>query len=98
MKTDYEWQETLDGTVGGVQEREVIRAIQRDAFQAGAGAINHTEIAREIVDWVADQKYGEQNILHAAVCCDHVGRTRFLKSIADLIKQYPLPPFPEATP
>jgi hypothetical protein len=35
MKTDYEWQETLDGTVGGVQEREVIRAIQRDAWEAG---------------------------------------------------------------
>lgn len=41
--------------------------------------------ATKIVDWMITQKYGEQDILHAAVCCDYVGKVRFIKSIASII-------------
>ncbi len=43
------------------------------------------KIANDIVNWVGEQTYGNENILHAAVCCDHVGRSRFIKKIAEII-------------
>jgi len=35
--------------------------------------------------WMSNEKYGQENILHAAVCCDFVGMSRFKKAIAELI-------------
>jgi hypothetical protein len=32
--------------------------------------------------WLSEQKYGEEALLHAAVCCDFVGATRFKNALA----------------
>lgn len=49
--------------------------------------------AEEIVDWLSNQKYEGENILHAAVCCDFAGRARFIKEIEDILD--PPSKFPE---
>ena len=41
-----------------------------------------------LYNWLKDQKYGEENILHAAVCCDYVGMVRFKKAITNLINEW----------
>jgi hypothetical protein len=43
------------------------------------------ELAEKIVDWMSDQEYDGKPILHAAVCCDHIGQTRFIKAVAKII-------------
>lgn len=44
------------------------------------------KIADDIQKWLSDQKYQGEDILHSAVCCDHVGRMRFIKAIEQIIK------------
>ena len=39
----------------------------------------------EIISWLREQKYGEENILHAAVCCDYAGMVRFEKALRKII-------------
>ena len=39
-------------------------------------------LATLVVDWLSDQKYGEENILHAVICCDFVSRSRFILALA----------------
>jgi len=43
------------------------------------------KIATSIADWLSDQKYGNEPLLHAAVCCDFVGRSRFIKALKRII-------------
>jgi len=49
-------------------------------------AIALQEQAEKIVNWISQQKYGNEELLHPAVCCDFVGRQRFIKSIAEIIE------------
>ena len=45
-------------------------------------------LAEAIYAWMVKQKYGEEDLLHAAVCCDFVGMARFKKALADVIEEY----------
>lgn len=45
-----------------------------------------TQLAEKVVTWLSDQKYQDEPLLHAVVCCDHVSRTRFIKSIARILE------------
>ena len=42
-------------------------------------------IAEDLVSWMAKQVYGEEPLLHASVCCDHIGRSCFTKAVAERI-------------
>lgn len=42
-------------------------------------------LAEHIYEWLSKQKYGDEELLHAAVCCDFVGMIRFKKAIAEQI-------------
>ena len=42
-------------------------------------------LAEHLYDWLSKQKYCDEEILHAAVCCDFVGMVRFKKAIASQI-------------
>lgn len=44
------------------------------------------ETAEIIQKWLSDQKYQGEDILHASVCCDFVGMTRFIKSLERIIE------------
>jgi hypothetical protein len=66
--------------------------------------IDAEKLAEYLYNWLKEQKYGNENILHAAVCCDYVGLQkyhrlpsmekrlshiiRFKKAIAELITKY----------
>lgn len=43
------------------------------------------ELADHIYNWLAAQKYGEEALLHAAVCCDITGVLRFRAALAKQI-------------
>jgi hypothetical protein len=43
------------------------------------------ELAEHIYNWLAKQKYGEEALLHAAVCCDITGVLRFRAALAKQI-------------
>jgi hypothetical protein len=45
-----------------------------------------TEIAEALYKWLSQQKYGDEALLHPAVCCDFVGMTRFKAALAEQIK------------
>ncbi len=38
--------------------------------------------ASQLVDWLTDQKYFDEPLLHAAVCCDYAGRQQFIRAVA----------------
>lgn len=42
-------------------------------------------LAEKIVDWLSDQKYQGEEILHAIVCCDYASRHNLITSVARLI-------------
>lgn len=44
-------------------------------------------ITEKLYGWMLEQKYGNESLLHAAVCCDFVGMVRFKKSMAEIIKE-----------
>ena len=44
------------------------------------------KLAEEIQRWIGQQKCNGENILHAGVCCDYVGRIKFIKEIEKIIK------------
>ena len=48
------------------------------------------KLAEHLYEWLSKQKYGKEEILHAAVCCDFVGMVRFKKAIAEQIKKFNL--------
>jgi hypothetical protein len=39
-------------------------------------------LSEHLYKWLSVQKYGEEALLHAAVCCDFVGATRFKNALA----------------
>lgn len=39
------------------------------------------KLAKHIYDWLTEQRYGEESILHAAVICDFVGAIHFEQAI-----------------
>lgn len=43
-------------------------------------------LTEHIYNWLSKQKYGDEELLHAAVCCDFVGMVRFKKAITNQIK------------
>lgn len=45
-------------------------------------------LANHLYDWLSKQKYGNQEILHAAVCCDYAGMIHFKKAIAGQIEEF----------
>lgn len=47
-----------------------------------------SRLATLTVDWLSDQKYGEESILHAIICCDFVSRTRFIRALANKIESW----------
>lgn len=47
--------------------------------------IDTFELAEKIQRWIGEQKFEGTNILDACVCCDHVGRMRFIKGIKKII-------------
>lgn len=47
------------------------------------------DMAGRIVSWIASQKFQGQDILHAAVCCDFVGHTKFVQAIAKILRDGP---------
>ena len=49
--------------------------------------MDNREIATKIVNWLSQQKYGEENILHAAVCCDFVGRMNLIRAIERILDE-----------
>ncbi len=46
------------------------------------------QMAEYLQGWMTSQKYGEESLLHAAVCCDWVGRIHFIKALRDKIKEW----------
>jgi hypothetical protein len=45
-------------------------------------------LSEHLYNWLSTQKYGEEALLHAAVCCDFVGVTRFKNALAIEIFSY----------
>lgn len=39
--------------------------------------------AERAIEWLSNQKYGDEHVLHAIVCCDWVSRSRIIKTLAD---------------
>lgn len=46
---------------------------------------NSKLLAEHIYNWLNEQKYGDEEILHSAVCCDFAGMINFKKAIANQI-------------
>ena len=44
-------------------------------------------ITEKVYSWMSKQKYGSEALLHAAVCCDFIGMTRFKKSMSEIIEE-----------
>ena len=42
-------------------------------------------LAEKIQRWISKQDYCGEELLHASVCCDHVGRMRFIGAIEKII-------------
>ena len=67
----------------------------RDRYKAQSNswrevALRHTDykgIAEHVVNWLADQTYQNEPLLHAVVCCDFVSRQHFIDSIARRIEE-----------
>jgi len=43
-------------------------------------------LANKLYDWMWLQKYDGVELLHPAVCCDHAGKSHFIKEIAKIIE------------
>ncbi len=43
-------------------------------------------LAEKIYKWLREQKYGEENLLHAAVCCDFAGMVHFKKALTQQLQ------------
>lgn len=50
--------------------------------------MKYFDLAAKIQKWIAKQDYFGETLLHASVCCDHVGMIRFRKAIATQIAEY----------
>lgn len=48
-------------------------------------------LAEELYNWMVVQKYGGEELLHAAVCCDYAGKRNFINSLQKIIDSYSLP-------
>lgn len=46
------------------------------------------ELAQKLHNWMSRQNYGDESILHPAVCCDFAGASRFVKKIEDIIFEF----------
>ena len=46
------------------------------------------ELAEHLYNWMAEQKYYEEALLHAEVCCDHAGMTHFKAALANQITKF----------
>lgn len=44
-------------------------------------------IGRQVADWLREQKYGDEELLHSAVCCDLVGRINFDRALGRQISE-----------
>lgn len=43
------------------------------------------KIADAAVDWICEQKYQGEELMHAVICCDFVSNIRFKQSLAKVI-------------
>jgi len=46
------------------------------------------QLADHLYYWRRKQKYENEDILHAAVCCGFVGMMRFRKALSERIKEF----------
>ena len=46
------------------------------------------ELAEHLYNWMAEQKYDQDALLHAAVCCDHAGMIHFKSALANQITKF----------
>jgi len=60
-------------------------AAWHEARKHEASAVDAREMAKRIVNWLSEQKYDNQDILHAAVVCDYAGRQHFIDAIARIL-------------
>jgi hypothetical protein len=44
------------------------------------------QIAERVLDFLANQKYQGEEILHAVICCDWVSRQRMISSLTRVIQ------------
>ena len=67
----------------------VLSSMHEFASIAVAEATKDTSnLAEYLYKWMRSQKYGTEDLLHAAVCCDFVGVSRFKKALAKQIDDY----------
>lgn len=58
-----------------------VKAAESDATKLH----NSMSISEKIYSWLLEQKYGEESLLHAAVCCDFVAAERLKRQLAEII-------------
>jgi len=46
------------------------------------------KLAEKLYEWMAEQKYGNESLLHASVCCDFAGASRFKQKLANIISDH----------
>jgi hypothetical protein len=44
--------------------------------------MTNREKAEKIVNWMADQKYQGEELLHAIICCDYASKMHFIDAVA----------------
>ena len=45
-------------------------------------------LAEHLYNWMAEQKYDQDALLYAAVCCDHAGMIHFKSALANQITKF----------
>lgn len=67
------------------EEAELHRLLNLDWKGENYGCIL---LAEHLHKWMMKQKFGNEGLLHAAVCCDFVGYVRFQKALSEQIETY----------
>lgn len=45
------------------------------------------EVAKAVLDYLSNQKYQGEEILHAVICCDFVSKQRMITALIPIVQQ-----------
>ena len=73
---------------GGCHRREKENGMSERLTAIPQPCEEAARLATLVVDWMSDQKYCGEEILHAVVCCDFASRTKFIMALARKIESW----------